>query len=189
MRATGSALLPLVVLGLLAGFTFWLEQATQGEDTGGRSRLRHDPDFWVDKFTLRRFEPDGSIQHILTAKRMEHFPDDESTEIDAPYLAYFHGRKTIATAKSAWLDKAAKHIRLIDDVRIVRPGIGGGPDTIVTTSILNIIPDDEYAQTDAPITLTQGQTVLHGIGMEVSNKTQVAVLSGPVTGTILRSAK
>jgi lipopolysaccharide export system protein LptC len=189
MRATGSALLPLVVLGMLAGFSFWLEQSTQGEDTGGRSKLRHDPDFWVDQFTLRRFGIDGSIQHLLTAKRMEHFPDDESTEIASPHLAYFRGRKTVATARTAWLDKEGKHVRLNDDVRIVRPGIDGGPDTVITTSVLNIVPDDEYAQTDAPVTLNQGRTVIHGVGLEVSNKTQIAVLSGPVQGTIQRKDK
>lgn len=188
MRATGSTLLPLVVLGMLGGFTFWLEQSSQDEG-GGHSNLRHDPDFWVERFTLRRFGPDGSIQHLLTAQRMEHFPDDESTEVESPYLAYFKGRKTVATARTAWLDKEGKHVRLNDDVRVVRPGIDGGPDTIVTTSVLNIVPDDEYAQTDAPVTLSQGRTVVHGVGIEVSNKTQVAVLSGPVRGTIERKGK
>jgi lipopolysaccharide export system protein LptC len=186
MRATGSAMLPLVVLGMLAGFTFWLEQSTQDEGGGNHAKLRHDPDFWVENFTLRRFDNEGDIQHLLTAKRMEHFPDDESTEVASPYLAYFKGRKSIATARTAWLDKEGKHVRLNDEVRVVRPGIDGGPDTIVTTSVLNVVPDDEYAQTDAPVTLTQGQTVLHGVGLEVSNKTQVAVLSGPVQGTIMQ---
>jgi lipopolysaccharide export system protein LptC len=189
MRATGSALLPLVVLGMLAGFTFWLEQSTQGDDSGNRPKLRHDPDYWVDQFTVRRFDTDGGIRHLLTAKRMEHFPDDDSTEVSSPYLAYFKDRKTVATANTAWLDKEGKHVRLNDNVRVVRPGLAGDPDLIITTSVLNIVPDDEYAQTDAPVTLTQGQTILHGVGFEVSNKTQIAVLSGPVQGTIQRKVK
>jgi lipopolysaccharide export system protein LptC len=187
MRATGSALLPLVVLGMLAGFTFWLEQTSQDEGNGNRAKLRHDPDFWVDQFTVRRFDTHGAIQHILSAKRMEHFPDDDSTEVASPYLAYFNDRKTVVTAKTAWLDKEAQHVRLNDDVRIVRPGIDGDPDTVITTSVLNIVPDDEYAHTEKPVTLTQGQTVIHGVGVEVSNKTRVTVLSGPVQGTIYRN--
>jgi lipopolysaccharide export system protein LptC len=107
----------------------------------------------------------------------------------SPYLAYFHGRKSIATATTAWLDKEGKHVRLSGDVRVIRPGIDGGSDTILTTSVLNVVPDDESAQTDAAVTLTQAHTVIHGVGMAVSNKSQIAVLSGPVRGTIYRKDK
>jgi lipopolysaccharide export system protein LptC len=178
-----------VVLGMLGGFTFWLDQTTQGDDGGNTAKLRHDPDYWVEQFTVRRFGTDGTIQHLLTAKRMEHFPDDDSTEVMSPYLAYFHGRKSIATATTAWLDKEGKHVRLSGDVRVIRPGIDGGSDTILTTSVLNVVPDDESAQTDAAVTLTQAHTVIHGVGMAVSNKSQIAVLSGPVRGTIYRKDK
>jgi lipopolysaccharide export system protein LptC len=187
MRVPGaSALFPLAVLAMLAGFTFWLEHTSRGDAIGGGRKLRHDPDFWVDSFTLRRFNLDGSIQHTLKATRMEHFPDDDSTEVSEPRVAYFRdGQTTTMTAHTAWLDKEGKHVRLQDEVRVVR----SGPDSpaVIETSVLNVTPDDEYAQTNAPVTITQGRSVMRGVGgFEVSNKTRIAVMNGPVTGTIYR---
>lgn len=191
MRLPGSsAVFPLLVLAMLAGFTFWLEQANQGDIPNGGAKARHDADFWVDEFTLRRFDVDGAVQHLLTAKRLEHFPDDESTSVTAPRLDYFTDRQTTATARTAWLDKDGKHVRMEGDVRVVRPGEANEPESIITTSVLHVTPDDELAYTQAPVTITQGQTVIRGAGgMEADNKTQVIVLLGPVQGTIDRKDK
>lgn len=191
MRVSSSAPLPLLILALLAAFTFWLDRASQEEDSGNDAKLRHDTDFWVDRFTLRRFGQDGFIQHALSAKRMEHFPDDESTEVREPNLAYFRDRQvTTLTARTAWLDKEGKHARLDDDVRVVRSNNEDATETVITTSVLHITPDDEVANTSQPVTITQGQTVIHGAGgLELNNKTRIAVLSGPIQGTIHRSDK
>ncbi|MBI4998544.1 MAG: LPS export ABC transporter periplasmic protein LptC [Rhodocyclales bacterium] len=188
MRLPGSsALFPLLVLAMLAAFTFWLERATRGDGNGPNPNLRHDPDYWVDELVLRRYNLDGSIQHTLNASRMTHFPDDDSTEVREPRVAYFRdGATTTLTARLAWLDKDGKHVRLQDEVRVVRAEPPGNP-TIIDTSLLNVTPDAEYAQTDAPVTITQGRSVMHGTGgLEVNNKTRVAVLNGPVSGTIYR---
>jgi lipopolysaccharide export system protein LptC len=187
MRLPGSsALFPLLVLAMLAAFTFWLERASRGESNGPNPNLRHDPDFWVDEFILRRYNLDGSIQHTLKAERMNHFPDDDSTEVTEPRVAYFRdGQATTLTARLAWLDKEGKHVRLEDEVRVVRNDPGSMTTTVIETSVLNVTPDDEYAQTDAPVEITQGRSVIRGAGgLEVNNKTRLAVLKGPVTGTI-----
>jgi lipopolysaccharide export system protein LptC len=188
MRLPGSsALFPLLVLGMLAAFTFWLEQATRGEGTGPNPNLRHDPDYWVDELVLRRYGLDGSIQHTINAVRMTHFPDDDTTEVSEPRVVYFQDEMTTTmTARLAWMDKEGQHVRLHDDVRVVRTE-PQGTVTVFDTSLLNVTPDDEYAQTDAPVTITQGRSVMHGAGgLEVNNKTRMAVLNGPVTGTIYR---
>jgi lipopolysaccharide export system protein LptC len=188
MRLPGSsALFPLLVLAMLAAFTFWLERATRGDGGGPNPNLRHDPDFWVDEFILRRYDVDGSIQHTLKAARMTHFPDDDSTEVDEPRVAYFRdGVTTTLTARLAWLDKEGKHVRLQDEVRVIRTE-PQGTAMIVDTRLLNVVPDDEYAQTDAPVTIIQGRSVVRGSGgLEINNKTRMAVLNGPVTGTIHR---
>lgn len=188
MRLPGSSsLFPLLVLAMLAAFSFWLERTTRGESIGPSPKLRHDPDFWVDKLILRRYNLDGSIQHTLNAARLTHFPDDDSTQVTEPRIAYFRDDATTTmTARFALLDKEGKHVRLQDEVHVIRTE-PQGTASVMDTNLLNVTPDDEYAQTDAPVTLTQGRSVMLGMGgMEVSNKTRIAVLNGPVTGTIYR---
>ena len=186
MRAFRSSLLPLMLAALLAGLTYWLDHVVQN-DTTPRANRRHDPDYFVDKFTVRRFGLDGTLQHTVSADRMVHFPDDDTTEVVAPHVVYETEPKTDITARTAWLDSKGTHIRLNDDVRIVRAGRDSQPETVITTSVLYVTPDDETAYTKAPVVITQGKSVVTGVGLEANNKSEVAVLSGPVHGTFSRS--
>ena len=189
MRLAGShsTVLPLLILAMLAGFTIWLERASREEARGPDPKLRHDPDFWVDNFIVRRFNVDGSIQHTINATRMLHFPDNETTEIKEPRIAYFRDDRTATvTARNAWLDKDGEHLRLIGEVRVIHAD-ARGTSTAIDTEELLIIPDDEQAHTEVPVTITQGRSVLRGEGgMDLNNKTRMTVLKGPVTGTIYR---
>lgn len=186
MRLPGpSALLPLVILGLLAAFTLWLEQTTRGEAAATTSSPRHDPDFWASQFSLRQYDIQGAIQHTLSAERMVHYPDDDTTEISEPRLSYFFEQQAAAiTSRNAWMDKKGEHVRLEGDVHLTSTAPNRAPME-VQTSILYVTPDDEFARTDAPVTITRGKSVIHGTqGMELSNKTRVVVLNGPVTATL-----
>ena len=64
-----------------------------------------------------------------------------------------------------------------------------GPETVLTTSTLTVLSDEEIAHTKAPVTITQGETIINGIGMETNNKTQISVLGGRVHGTIVSQPK
>lgn len=187
---SGSALFPLAVLAALAGFTFWMERMSQEGTTVARGKDRHDPDFWITNLTLHRYDVNGAIHKTLTAERLEHYPDDESSRVFEPRLDMFADRRSTATANTAWVDKDIKHVRLEGGVRIVRPGLEGEPETVITTEALSVMPDDEYAYTKLPVTVTQGRTVIKGAGgIELNNKTRTAVMSGPVQGVIDRKLK
>ena len=186
MRPTGASLFPILLLALLAAMTFWLERATRTEELHG-GKARHDPDFIVDRFQLRRYDADGALQHTLIADRMLHYADDESSDVISPRLTYHRQRSTVVTSRTAWMDKDGEHARLEGDVRVVRTGADGGPDTVISTGVLHVIPDDEFAHTKAPVTVTQGQSVISGVGLTADNKLQITILSGPVRGTIHRT--
>lgn len=183
MRHTGAALFPIALMGLLAALTFWLDQTTQLENSRDGKR-RHDPDYIVDRFEVRRFGPDGELQHSLVAQKMLHYPDDDSTTVTAPQLTYHSRPPAYLSSDTAWLDKDGKHVRLDDHVRITRESGDDRPAAELNTSVLYVVPDDEHAYTDAPVTLTQGMTVIRGKGLDANNKTHISTLSGPVRGTI-----
>jgi len=184
----GATLFPLALAGLLAGMTYWLNLASQPlKITDGRQR--HDPDYFVENFELRRFGPEGQLQHTLRATRMLHYPDDDGTEIFAPDLTYHREPPSRVTARMAKMSSEGKHVELIDDVRVTRGAIGGKPETVLTTSRLDAWPDDEIASNRDPVTIVQGESNVHGSRMHANNKTAVYVLEGPVRGIFHRSAK
>lgn len=187
---TGSTLFPLIVLAALAGFTFWMERASQEGAPASRGKERHDPDFWINNLTLKRYDAGGSMQNMLTARRLEHYPDDETSLVFEPRMDAFTDRKSTATAERARVDREIKHVRLEGNVRVFRPGIDGEPDTVITTEVLDVRPEDEYAHTTSPVTVTRGQATIHGAGgIELDNKTRIAIVSGPVQGVFDRKSK
>mgnify|MGYP000856062201 FL=1 len=63
-----ASLFPLAMLVLLAALTFWLNRVIEGDKPRGPQR--HDPDYWVENFVVRRFDLDGKLQHTLVAKKL-----------------------------------------------------------------------------------------------------------------------
>lgn len=179
-------LFPLVLAGLLAAAAFWLEQASRPQ-LGDTAKLRHDPDYWVENFRLRRFNIEGSLQHTLLGTRMRHYPDDDSTLVEQPHLTYHREFMTVVVAREGHLDGKGEHIRLIDDVRISRAGRPGKPDSVLTTEILDAYPDDEIAMTEVPVTITQGLSNVRGNRLHADNKTATYVLDSEVNGIFFRN--
>lgn len=182
MKYNGSTLFPLVMLLLLAGLTLWLERTSQPQAVvSGKSR--HDPDYIVNNFTITRFDANGKLYQTLTAKEMRHYPDDDSTQADMPHLVYHRDRKTYISADQAWIDSGGKTVELEQNVRVRHENLKG-PETVLTTTTMTVLTEEEIARTKAPVTITKGGTVIRGIGMESNNKTQISVLGGRVQGTI-----
>lgn len=185
--APATTLFPLILAGLLAGMTYWLELTSRAPVGANDGKSRHDPDYLVEDFHVRRFGPEGALQHTLHALLMRHYPDDDSTVVISPDLTYHRTPPTHVTAREARLDSGAKHVELIDDVRVARGSVAGKPETVLTTTRLDAYPDEETAATKAPVTITQGQSKVHGSGLQADNKTAIYVLEGPVHGIFHRN--
>jgi lipopolysaccharide export system protein LptC len=185
--APATTLFPLILLGLLAGMTYWLEMASRPPSGANDGKSRHDPDYLIENFHVQRFGPEGALQHTLHASLMRHYPDDDSTVVISPDLTYHRIPPTRVTAREARLDSGAKHVELIDNVRVTRGSVAGKPETVLTTTRLDAWPDEETAATKEPVTITQGQSNVHGSGLQADNKIATYVLEGPVHGIFHRN--
>lgn len=188
-RANPAAtLFPLLLAGLLAGMSYWLELASRAPTAATDGKSRHDPDYIIRNFEVRRFDPQGNLQHTVVADLMRHYPDDDSTVVFSPRITYHRDPPTVVTAREALISSKGEHVRLIDDVRVARSGMGGKPATVLTTARLDAWPDEEIAKTNLPVTIVQGLTNVQGSGLSVDNKTSVYILEGPVKGVFFRKA-
>lgn len=186
-RANPAAtLFPLLLVGLLAGMSYWLELASRAPAAASDGKSRHDPDYIIKNFEVRRFDQQGNLQHTVLADVMRHYPDDDSTFVLAPRITYHRTPPTFINAREAHISSKGEHVRLIDDVRVTRSGVRGKPDTVLTTALLDAWPDEEIAKSNVPVTIAQGQTNVQGSGLSVDNKTSVYILEGPVKGVFFR---
>lgn len=181
-----SALAPMLFMILLAGVSFWLERVVQPGPLH-QSIARHDPDFWAENFTVRRFGPDGKLQNTLTASRMEHYPDDDTTIVKNPTMRYHRQPPVTISSSKGLIGKDGKEVSLIGNTLITRGGRDKTPATHVATEVLTLFPDDEKATSVHPVTITQGQSIISGSGMVSDSRTGISVLSGRVTGTIYKN--
>ncbi|MBI3093851.1 MAG: LPS export ABC transporter periplasmic protein LptC [Rhodocyclales bacterium] len=186
MKDRGASLFPLAMLVLLAALTFWLNRLIQ--DDKPRGPQRHDPDYWVERFEVRRFDIDGQLQHTLVGDKLVHYPDDDTAIVTAPHISYRQQPPSEVSARVAYVGRDGKEIKLVDEVRVIRHGVAdGAPATVLETRTLTVFPDDEKARTRDPVVITQGNSVMHGTGLELDNKSGITVLHGRVTGTLHRN--
>ena len=186
MKDRAASLFPLAMLLLLAALTFWLNRVIQGDNP--RGPLRHDADYWVERFEIRRFDVDGKLQHTLVADKLLHYPDDDTTIVTAPHITYHQQPPSEILARMAYIGRDGKVVDLVDEVRVIRHGAeGDSAPTVLETRTLKVFPDDEKGHTGDPVVITQGNSVMNGTGLDIDNRSGITVLYGRVTGTLHRN--
>lgn len=175
---------PLALLTVLAGLAFWLDATVRDGAASGKERPRHDPDVMVENFTATRTGQDGTPRYVLSAKKMLHYPDDDTTQLEQPRFVHLEpGKPQLRLgSKRALVSSDGEHIYLMDDVRVVRDPVRNQSAISLVTSQLHIIPDQDFAETDKPVTITDARTLVTAVGLELNNKTRVFKLLSRVKG-------
>lgn len=190
MTLRTDSLFPIAVLALLAALTFWLDRITRPEQPRTDGRMRHDPDFIVERFDARQFGENGALRYALAAERMVHYPEDGTTIATRPALSYFGdpGAPHLSSDR-ARISADASVIVLIDNVEARREATGRTPQMLLSTNELTVKPDEGVATTPAPVRIVHGTSVITGKGLELNNRDSTAMLKSNVRATIRRPTK
>ncbi|MBI5436271.1 MAG: LPS export ABC transporter periplasmic protein LptC [Nitrosomonadales bacterium] len=170
-----SALLPLL---LLLAATYWLNQQVQPMPPKPDSSKRHDADFIISKFSATALNEQGVPRFLMSAQKMVHYPDDDSTRLDEPQLSSFNaGRPPVYTsARQGEVSSKGEEVFLRDEVKLVRAASATQSEMTFTTTYLHVIPDRDLADTDRPITMVDAYNTVHAVGMQFDNKARVVKL-------------
>ena len=183
MRVPTTRLFPLGLMLALAALTFYLDRAVNDEDTHPAMR-RHDPDYIVVNFTTTTYNRDGAAQSTLSASRMEHFPDDDTTELIAPHVVQTKPDQPRMTVRAdrGLLARDGEDIFLYDTVVLEREAGAGRTAARLTTEFLHVVRDRSIARTDRPVKIVEEARAISGRGMEYNNETLHFTLNGEVRG-------
>jgi lipopolysaccharide export system protein LptC len=184
-RNRASSLFPLLLLLALAAASLWLERAVQAPEYDKSGKTRHDPDFIAEDFGITKMDAAGKPEYILSAERMQHYPDDESTSVVAPRLVQRHdnANPVVIRADRGLIAKSGEEASFYGSVVVVREAGRGQSELRVQTEYLQVIPDRDLARTDKPVIITEGRSRLSGVGMEFNNRTRQFALQSQVRGT------
>ncbi|OGS90499.1 MAG: LPS export ABC transporter periplasmic protein LptC [Gallionellales bacterium GWA2_60_18] len=174
--------LPLLPLLGLLGATYWLNQQVRPEPEKPDSSKRHDPDAIMENFSAVKLNEQGSPRFVMTAKKMSHYPDDDSTALETPRLATLSpDRPTIHTvAKRGIVSSKGDEIFLHDDVEVLREANAKQSELTLQTGYLHVIPDRDWAETDHPVTIVDARNTVHAVGLEMDNKARTLKLLAQV---------
>ncbi|HEX7053040.1 MAG TPA: LPS export ABC transporter periplasmic protein LptC [Burkholderiales bacterium] len=185
MRLSTTRIFPLALMLALAALTLWLEHATRVEDKPPALR-RHDPDYIVTRFTTTTYDAAGRPVRTLAAARMVHYPDDDSTELEAPRVieARPEQPRLRARADRGTLSREGDEIFLYDNVVLTREADETSPAARMTTSFLHIVRDRSLVRTDREVLFEEPGRSLKGRGMEYRTDTRQLTLAHDVRGVM-----
>ncbi len=181
-----TAMMPLLLVGMLAAVTFWLDRLVHTSASGPWNVTRHEPDYIVDKLSGVRLGGNGAASYTLSAERMMHYPDDDSTLLTAPRFVSYGSSAQVAvtvTASEAVVSSNGDHVYFQDDVRVTRAAHAGGSELVMRTTFLHVVPDHHVARTDRAVSIADAAMTVSAVGLEMDSETRVIKLLSSVRGT------
>jgi lipopolysaccharide export system protein LptC len=140
--------------------------------------MRHDPDLIVDNFSARAFGEDGKTLYTLVARKMVHYPDDNSAQLERLDFEAFKPRQprvTITSDRGSMLEGGDK-VWFEDNVVVVRDADERYEASRLTTDKLLVLPDDGIARTTSPVLMQSASGRVEAVGMELDNQKRVLKL-------------
>jgi lipopolysaccharide export system protein LptC len=166
--------LPLAALALLVGLTLWLNQLVQPSGARGDGSKRHDPDLIVDSFTAKKLGEDGAVLYTLAAKKMVHYPDDDSALLEHVTLQAFepHQPRMTVTADRGRLEQKGERVWVEGNVVITRDADAKNESARLMSDNMLVLPDDGIARTSSEVTLESASSRAVAAGLELNNRTR-----------------
>jgi lipopolysaccharide export system protein LptC len=141
-------------------------------------------DYRLQDFSMQAFNEDGKTAFSLKSPLLERDPDGKSLTIQQPVFV-FPGEETdqhwAAAADSAWVSDRAREIRLQQNVLISGPVSPKGLKTEFSAAELSIFPKENRLHSSGRVTVTHGQSILRGVGLEADMKQRRVQLLSKVT--------
>lgn len=186
-----SSLLSLAAMAALAGGTYWLLQATRPPAAANIPAPKtHSPDYFAENFSISELDQSGTTQYRLTATRMVHYEDDDNSDLVRPAMRAFQPGKPVVTATGdrGKINADASIVDLYDNARILRAAGAGDPEMQADSTHFRVLVDRDVIETEKPVKLRRGQSIMTASAMNYNNVTRVMQLFGNVRGAIAPSA-
>lgn len=177
---------PVLALLLAAvGSGLLLRDLNNGQRTP-TTGTHHEPDYYMDNFTRTQMDQFGKPKNRLSAKRLVHYPDDDSSELVDPHLQIYNsdGPPWNISADSAWVGQNNEVVLLHGDTFIWRDDAQGKLAVQVVTSNVRVLLDSRYADTDDYVAISDMPSVslMTGVGMRADLRQDRLELMSHVRG-------
>jgi len=175
MKEKFSIFFTFAILIILVMGTWWAaEYAERAVEIDPPSKNTHEMDNWAVNPVILRTNMLGQVITRLEGDRMEHFPDDDSYDVDAPRAFSLRPENplTVGTAKAATIYDEGDRIIMKGDAVLLRLGDANHQPLNFRSDIITILVKEDISYTDLPGIAINGRSRLNGIGMLYNNATR-----------------
>lgn len=155
-----------IVVAALAAATQWLLWLFEPEPEAPPFIGPLRPEYSLDEFELKVFREDGLMSLHVTAPRMDRHSGDGHFTVRRPEMLILREGepKWQARAENSHIAASGKRLDLEGGVRFW--SLPGDPRPIdIRTEFLTAWPEEQRAETSAPVTLVQGASILQASGL------------------------
>ena len=167
----------------LAILGFWLNHLTGGSAHVDQGGFAHEPDTIVENFNALTYDEAGKPWHRLSAAKLTHYMDDDTTTLDKPRfnLLVSSQTPTEVSADRGHVSGDGENVHFLGNVQLTRHSADSAPLNL-QTEYLWITPSAGIMRTDKRVTLQQGSAIVTAQAMLINNKSKQFTLSGGVKG-------
>ena len=155
--------------GVMVALTAWIQEIAAPPAGPSPEAATREPDSVLEAFRITMHTVDGQPRYRLDGPRLSHYPDDDSSHLEAPFLTVFDTTEepvwTVAS-ETGWLGSGGDELLLNGPVTLERLPGPGRPPLRIETSDLRIEPKNDFAETDQPVRVTGTNFVVDAVGAD-----------------------
>jgi lipopolysaccharide export system protein LptC len=161
--------LPLILFGLLALGSWWLVRSMPELLPPGTDKLlRVEPDYRLEKFTVKSFDISGRMTREISGQSATHFPAKQELHIQNIRLFAENelGARLQAQARLGVLKEPEQRVELSGDVLAVRAADKKGPRVTLKGEAVTALMDEERLVSSVPVEIVRGGDVFTSENMD-----------------------
>jgi lipopolysaccharide export system protein LptC len=185
--------LPLLLMAGLALGSYWLvRNAPVTSISTGERLLNHEPDYFLRKFSVKSFTPQGVLKNELFGGQARHYADTDTIEIDNVRVHNFSptGRlTTVTSANRAISNGDNSEIQLYGNASSVREAAQDAngvmqPKMEFKGEFLHTFVNEERLKSHLPIVIRRGNSEFSADAFDYDNVARVINLQGRVKAVL-----
>lgn len=190
--------LPVLLMGTLALGSYWLvRNAPVPNATTADRPLTHEADYFLRKFSIKTFTPEGKLKNELFGGLARHFPDTDTIEIDNVRMHNFNAQghlTTVTSANHAISNGDNSEVQLYGNAQSVRESIVDEngvrqPKLEFKGEFLHSFVNEERLKSHLPVVIHRGNSEMSADSLDYNNLSRVATLQGRVKAVLPAAAQ
>jgi lipopolysaccharide export system protein LptC len=152
---------------------------------------RHEPDYTMDAFTVRRYDPQGVLRSQVQGDEARHYPDTDLLEVDNVRLRAIGVQDEITTAQArqGWSNHDGSELRLHGEAVVERQATDTEPAVVFHGESLLALVKTQQVVSDEPVVIERSDMRVVADTMNYDHGSRVANTRGRVHATFAGAAK